>query len=41
MDFNEAFGDLVASILFDVKDEVFRQSDMIESGQRIGHYVAK
>ena len=41
MDFSVAFGDLVASILSDVKDEVFRQADMIESGQRIGRHVGK
>ena len=41
MDFSVAFGDLIASILSDVKDEVFHQADMIESGQRIGLYVAK
>ena len=41
MDFSVAFGDLVASMLSDVKDEVFRQADIIESGQRIGRYVSK
>ena len=41
MDFTVAFGDLVAGMLSDVKDEIFRQADMIENGQRIGRYVTK
>ena len=41
VDFGVLFGDLVASILSDVTEGVFRQADIIESDQRIGRYVAK
>ena len=40
MDFGVLFGDLVTSIFSDLKDWQFRQADMIDSGQRIGRYVA-
>ena len=40
MDFSVMFGDLIASMLSDVKEHL-RQADIIESGQRISRYVAK